>query len=392
MSSGQIAIASWVIHKDLYHPIFQVIDQDGTNYGIAPSYNGSFDLGGFRDEVISGVRVTGGSNLARQFINVYGSRAAATADAEQESFNLAAYAENRFFFLPTVALMTGVKVLRENRDYTDHLAPTKSAERTYDGVNPKVGLLWKPSKDIQVFGDVTRSQDVPDFSDLTQAQFGGVVGFVPLQAQHAWTGEIGTRGTYDRFGWDVTAYRSNVRDEFLNFTTNPNIPAATFNAPKTTHQGLELGGNVDLVRDVTGPNAGDRITLRQVWTYSDFAFDNDAVYKNNKIAGVPDNVLRTTLTYAQREGFYASPFVDWVPNGAWVDHANTLQAPGYALVGVETGYDFSNGVSIFFNGRNLGDNHYISDIGTVTNARKVATSVFYPGEGRSVYAGMRVKF
>ena len=41
--------------------------------------------------------------------------------------------------------------------------------------------------------------------------------------------------------WDATVYPARVKDELLQFTTNADIPASTFNAGSTIHQGLELG-------------------------------------------------------------------------------------------------------------------------------------------------------
>ena len=89
--------------------------------------------------------------------------------------------------------------------------------RTYQGVNPKLGVIWQPVPDVQVFADITRSRDVPDFTDLTQT-IGVTTQFVPLQAQRAWTYEAGTRGRLDGIAWDVTLYRSEVRDELVNFS------------------------------------------------------------------------------------------------------------------------------------------------------------------------------
>lgn len=220
---------------------------------------------------------------------------------------------------------------------------------------------------------------------------------MPLQAQRAWTYEAGTRGRIDRIAWDVTLYRSEIRDELINFSINPglNIPAATFNAPKTLHQGVEAAVSVDVVRDLTG--IGDTIVASQIWTHNDFRFRNDPVFGNNQIAGIPRDVLRTVLIYTHPSGFYVSPSVDWVPQGAFADHANTVQVPGYALVNVQTGIDFKNGVSLFLDARNLTDARYISDISVVTNASATvggaaALAAFYPGNGRSVFGGVRASF
>lgn len=391
LETGVLDLDSWFIHKRLYHPIFQVIDQDGATYGVSPHWTGSFGLAGFRDDLTVGARVFAGNNSALQYVNVAGNRGALTASARQNSANYEGYIDNKFWFLPQVALMTGAKIFRDERDFDNRFAiPNRRAERDYDGFNPKVGLLYQATPTVQFFTDLTRSRDVPDFSDLAQSNLGGLT-FVPLQAQKAWTAEIGTRGSVDRFRFDVTFYRSTVRDELITFNQNAalGIPASTFNAPRTLHQGIELGAGVDLLRDVSGPGAGDRITLSQVWTYSDFHFVRDPVYGDNQIGGIPRHVLRTTLSYARPDGFYLAPAIDWVPQGAFADHANTLRVPSYLLVGVQTGMTFGNGLSVYLDARNLADKRTISDVGPVTNARTVATTIFYPGEGRSVFAGLR---
>ena len=397
---GKLDIDSWAIHKSLYHPIFQVIDQDGWTYGISPHWAGTFDIGGFRNDTILGLRAFAGQNAARQFVNIAGNRGAQTLNALQSAANFEAYGENRFWFLPEVALMTGVKLFSSNRTYSNKggLAASPNvqfANTTYEGVNPKIGLLWQPLPEIQVFGDITRSRDVPDFSDLVQTNTLRTT-FVPLQAQRAWTYEAGARGRVDRLSFDVTLYRADIRDELINFNTASgaaiNLPAATFNAPRTLHQGVEAAIGLDLARDLTG--IGDILGVTQIWTHNDFRFVRDPVYGGNRIAGIPQDVLRTVLSYAHPSGFYLSPSVDWVPQGAFADHANTLKVPGYALFNVQAGIDFANGVSLFVDARNLTDARYVSDISVLANAAASATApvAFYPGVGRAVFGGVRASF
>lgn len=396
---GKLDIDTWAIHKSLYHPIFQVIDQDGWTYGIAPHWAGSFDIAGYRNDTILGLRAFAGQNSALQFVNVAGQRGAQTLRTVQSASNYEAYGENRFWFLPDVALMTGAKAFSSNRTYSNKGGFTGAnrlpafAEETYAGLNPKIGLLWQPLPEIQVFGDITRSRDVPDFSDLVQTNTLNTT-FVPLRAQRAVTYEAGTRGRIDRLSWDVTLYRSEVRDELINFSIDPglNIPAATFNAPRTRHQGVEAAISLDLARNVI--SRGDGLTVSQIWTHNDFRFVRDPVFADNRIAGIPADVLRSVLTYRDSAGFHVSPSVDWVPHGAFADHANTLKVPGYAVFNVAAGFDFRNGVSLFVDARNLTDTRYVSDISVVTNAASVAGGpvAFYPGAGRSVFGGIRAGF
>lgn len=394
LENGQIDFTTWGIHKSLYHPIFQVIDQDSWTYGVAPRYTGQFTVAGLRNQVIAGLRFFGGNNDARQYVNINGGRGAQTLNSRQDAYNYEAYLEDRLYVSPTVALMAGAKAYRNRREYTDYgglpANPTPKADTTtYSGVNPKFGMIWEPRKEVQAFIDITRSADVPDFSDLNQT-IGTTQRFVPLAAQHGWTIEAGTRGQHDRFGWDLTVYRSLLRDQLLQFTVSPDVPASTFNANKTILQGVELGASADVLRDVIGK--GDKITVSQLWNYSDFRFDNDPVYGNNRIAGVPKHVLRTTLAYSRGSRLRVAGTIDWVPTGAYVDYANTLKTPSYVLFGIEASYEFDRGVTLFLDARNLADKRYISDFSTVTDARTANTAVFYPGVGRAFYAGVRYKF
>ena len=216
---------------------------------------------------------------------------------------------------------------------------------------------------------------------------------MPLQAQRAWTVEVGTRGRIDGYGWDLTLFRSNLRGQLLQYTLDPSIPASTFNAGNTVNQGVESAGYLDLARNLAAE--GDRVTLRQVWTWNDFRFRGDRQYGDNRIAGLPPHVLRTTLTYAAPEGRgFIAPVLDWVPQGAWADYANTLRGNHYVKLGLEAGLTVAPGVSVFLDARNLTNKRYVSDLGTIQNAQAAGanTAVFYPGEGRSVYLGTRISF
>jgi iron complex outermembrane receptor protein len=393
---GQLDVTSWAIHKHLNHPIFQVLDQDGWTYGISPRFTGSFNLGGYRNDLIVGARIFAGNNQALQFVNVGNAvRGAQTVNARQVSSNYEAWFENRFFILPQLALTAGLKAYLAQRDFSGTLnmnLPSRVGVDTsvsYSGVNPRVGLLWEPLRDVQVFANITRSADVPDFSDLTQTT-ATTTAFVPLKAQTGTTYEVGTRGRYGVFTWEATAYRADLRNQMLQFNTGVGIPASTFNAPRTQLQGVELAGSVDLSRNLTGNE--DRLTLKQVWTWSDFRFVNDPTYGNNRLPLVPEHVLRTSLTYAHPAGFSITPSVDIVPQGAIVDYRNTFRVPGYALFGVSAAAKLPNGGEAFVDIRNIADKRFISDFGPVVQYSPTATSSFFPGTGRSIYGGVRVKF
>ena len=182
-------------------------------------------------------------------------------------------------------------------------------------------------------------------------------------------------------GWTNSCCSSPRTQAFPHRVSTPVVPIL---------QGIELGLSVDVLRGIA--TTEDKVTVAQLWNYSDFHFVHDAQYGNNKIAGIPPHVLRTTVTYSHPIGFYISPAIDWVPTGAWVDYANTQRVPSYLLLGVQAGMTFENGVSIFLDARNLTNKRYISDFGTVTRYSATGTQTFYPGDGRSIYVGGRVIF
>ncbi|MEX2249707.1 MAG: TonB-dependent receptor, partial [Parvibaculum sp.] len=291
---------------------------------------------------------------------------------------------------PTVALVGGAQGLHSTRKFTNHMAPAQSDETTFSSVSPKAGVLWDFAENAQAFANVSRSYEPPTFSELVQ---GGVFQFVPLDPQRGVTVEIGTRGATKTVAWDLTLYRAWVESELIGYTPGAGIPAATFNAGDTIHQGVEASLTFD-VAAATGfvLPAGALLLLEQAYTWSDFHFDGDPAYGSNKLAGMPPHVYAAALRYRSGTGWDIAPKLEWVPDGGYVDYANRLKAPGYATLGIDGGVDVATGVRLFFDARNLTDKRYVSTYNTITDAALAPTNVFYPGEGRSFFAGVKVAF
>src|SRR3546814_6529696 len=64
----------------------------------------------------------------------------------------------------------------------------------------------------------------------------------------------------------------------LQYSLDSDIPASTFNAGKTLHQGIEAGLLITL------PGG---FSLNQTYTFNDFRFVDDRQYGDNVIAGLP---------------------------------------------------------------------------------------------------------
>lgn len=370
-----LEVGGYMNDKVLYHPIFQVVDQKSVDLGAFGRIKGTYG----QNDFTFGMNLGHGTNDAKRFVNVRGKRGALTADGQQLAKNVEIYGENRFHIDPEWSVIGGLQGTLALRDYTDNRNANNNADKIFRSLNPKLGVMWEPKVDTQVFASVTRSSEVPTFSELVQ---GAGTGFIPVDLQKAWTAEIGIRGVEGPFSWDVTLYHSRVRDELLNFTVTPDVPASTFNADKTIHQGIEFGG---------GWQATDEISFAAIYNLSDFYFDGDSQFGDNELAGAPKHQIRLSAKY-EKDGFFIEPNIEWIPQAAYVDYANNLKSDAHAVAGLKAGYDINENVSLFFDARNLTDEENIGSFSTITNGNTAAANVFYPGGGRSAFGGIAVIF
>jgi iron complex outermembrane receptor protein len=373
--------ATW---KDLDHPIFQVIDQESRNFGAFGRIDWNGQVFGREADLFYGISVREGDLDANQWVNRAGSRGARTAASRQNAEGLDIFAEGRVFVTEQVAVVAGGSYGRADRDYQSFSPPgafNLTAGKTYDWLAPRIGLLWQDDTGAQVYANVTRSVEPPNFSALSPT----AAGFTALQPQEAWTGEVGARGQAGAFTWDVAAYRAELENELLTYTVNPaqGVPAATFNAGETLHQGIEAGLDWEIV---------DGLRLRQTYMWSDFTFAGDVQYGDNRLPVVPEHIYRAELRYQHAAGWFVAPSLEWSIKDAWVDYANTLKTPSYAVANLSGGWAFDNGVTLFVDVRNVFDERYVSNVSAITNARTMATTVFFPGDARSVYAGLSFGF
>lgn len=377
--------AIWGWEKSLYHPIFQVVDQESQTKGAFGRIDWTGQVAGLRADAFYGFSWRDGDLNALRYVNVGGKRGALTANGLQQATGLDVFAEGRLFVTDRLALVAGGSWGRATRDYADRLNPANNDSIDYDWFSPRLGLLWEAESGAQIFANVTRSVEPPTYGALVQAP---LTGFTPVQVQDAWTAEIGTRGRHGAFAWDLTAYRSQIDGEMLNFIVGPDIPAATFNADKTIHQGIEAGLDWRLPFEI----ADGSLLLRQTYNWSDFRFDGDLRWGDNHLPVVPEHQYRAELTWRHASGVFVTPSIEWRISQPYVDYANTMKAPDYALLGLTAGFDVRDGLSVYVDARNLTDERYVGEFSAVTDARTASTAVFFPGEGRSVFVGLRLAY
>jgi len=373
----------FVSARQLFHPIFQVIDQKSLDYGAYARIDHEGTIGSIPVEMTLGTTARFGQVDAKQFLNVAGRRGAPTQVARQEAQTIDSYGELRLTPAAGLSLIAGGIHTHGRRTIANRTTPALSGSRSFDRFAPKLGLIWEPAAAVQLFANVSRSIELPGYSELAQTRFDGLSGFVAVAPQRAWTAEIGTRGRIGIAAWDVALYRADIEGEMLQFAngTAAMVPAATFNADRTRHQGVEAGLTLDLAGFAR---------LRQVYQLNDFRFRNDVVYGDNRLPVIPRQLYRAELRLGT-DAISVTPNVEWLPQGAWADYNNTTRPPGYTLFGVGAEAQLRAGVTVFLDARNLTARKAIGDISAVVTAN-AASIIYYPAERRAIYGGLRARF
>lgn len=330
-------------------------------------------------------------------------------------FNLPLYVENQHYFTKRFSVLTGFQGVFVNRVFKDGFKSEtlgdQSNEDHFLAINPKLGFAyeWKDKSLIYVNG--SRSFQPPSFDEslgIQEGEDGGYV-FRQLHSQGAITAEIGTRGEQGPLRWDVALYRSWVKDELLDQNNADGAPLGTINAAHTIHQGIEAELELELFHSLLAPDrpaarenkdakasppevsrrATDRVVFQQAYTLSDFHFDGDPVYGDNRVAGTPVHFSKAEVRYEHPAGFYLGANVEWNVTKYPVDEANSLYADPYALLGLRMGYRTKQGLRVDFEARNLTDKMYAATVEPLGDARNSDdTASFRPGNGRAFYGGV----
>jgi iron complex outermembrane receptor protein len=364
--------------KSLYHPIFEVIDQEGADRG---GYF-RFDYTGDIVEATIGGELRVGDIRSKRFVNLAGKRGAVRFNADQDARAATLYGELRVKPMERLSLIAGGIYADGKRKQVINVNAASPAQNgtvgraDFDAFSPKFGLLFEPAEDVQLYANYSRSVEFPGFNELAQ-----IASFVALDPQRAWTAEVGTRGKTGPLSWDLTYYRSDIKGELLQFNVGPTIPVSTFNAGRTRHEGVEAAVQLDLT---------DWLRLRQVYNGSNFRFRGDAEFGDNRLPVVPKHVYRAELRIGT-DALHVAPNVEWVPDGPFADYRNLVSTPGYALIGVTGGARIADGIDAFVDIRNITGKKAIGDISAAIAATP-ASAIYYPVERRAISAGLRARF
>lgn len=326
------------------------------------------------------------------------------ADLDQDADNLALNLQYNIPLSKTTEIVADLQYIKNTRELSG-LASTNGSnvsknineKYTYDALNPKLGIIHNLSEQSNVYANISRSMEAPTFNQLVSTNVSPTIVMSPtlanaekksgansidLDEQEALTFEIGTKGEWKDTSWQFSYYYSKVTDELITYADATGTNTITSNyTDKTTHQGIELGFNQGLTKN---------LSTNIVYNYNDFTFD-DGVYKGNQIAGVPKQTIYLELAYNIADTFFIAPNIKFQPDDNYADHKNTMKQDSFNLVGLKVSYKPRTDLTFYTNLNNITDETYETTY-VVRGESTAGQPTFLPGDGFNYTFGMKYTF
>lgn len=379
--------------KDLDHPIFLSFQQKTKHFGGFIDGVLKNNLANLNNEILFGLNLSTANTNAKRFLNLNGSSGKLVLNGDEKSTNAIFFAQDNLSINKKLTLNLGSQFIFSKRDYRDFFLSdgNQSGKRFYHGFSPKFGGIYQQNKNLQFFSNLSSAYEPPTFSELSA---GSLQGLNNISAQKSYTLEIGTRKINGIFNWDFTLYRSHLRDELILFAI-PSANSEAINAKKTIHQGLELAFDSSYFSKIlsqNSQNSGDKIKIKTAYSFNDFRFVDDLNYRNNQIPGAPIHYLRSEIKYENSLGFFIAPNLEISPRGFFIDSANTMRSQSYWLLGLNLGHNINKNFMIYLDARNILNQKHSPTTDVLAKAESNNQNVYFPGNARSLFAGLKFKW
>lgn len=367
----------FALTRDLDHPIFQVIDQQGLRFMGGLRYGRSLDTGALEHRLSVGVDADREDIDNQRFVNVLGAPGALLVSADEAVENLGLYVQDEIVLGKAWRLTLGARYDNVRFSENDRLLGDgdQGDDRSFDRTSPKLGLIYQPRDGFGGFLSVSTAFQTPTKSELSATV--GDTGFnrdlEPQVARHA---ELGVRGTAGRVRYEASIFHTEVEDEILPRTRIQNTTIFG-NVGETRHRGAELAVDVLLPRV---------LMLRFGYAWSENTFTDFGAFTGNVIPGHPEHQGSITLASQRTRGLGGALTLRRT-GSIFLNDANAERQSAFTVVDLSLRYDW-NRWSFFVHGGNLTDERYSSWLAV----NDPNGNFFLPAKGRNVTAGLDVRF
>jgi iron complex outermembrane recepter protein len=354
--------------RDLFHPIFVVIDQDARRYVGHARYRYA------RGAHVLAVGVDADAQQVddRWHVNVGGQPGMQIRDDENLLTNVGVYAQEELALGTRAIVTAGVRMDTIRYDLGDRMPADGDASdvRLFRRVSPKAGLTFAVRNSTVLYGNVATGFEAPTLGELRLPS--GLN--ADVRPQKAVSTEVGLRGDAGRLSFDAAVYRMVVDDEILPETID-NVTVYR-NVARAVHTGLETSLRLRPLRP---------LTVEGTYAYSRFVLDEFGAFSGNRLPGVPAHAgsVRAAMASGRWDGHAA---VVWA-GPTFVSDANTERANAYGVISGGVGYRLGR-VRLFARGENLGDVRYTNRV----QVNDASGFFYYPAPGRHGSGGAEVRW
>jgi len=218
------------------------------------------------------------------------------------------------------SVLAGLRHTHYDQTGYNYLTGAQSSQYAKNGVvTPTLALMFKPAPDTTVYTSYVESLEQGASVGITYANYREQL--APLKSKQY---ELGVKTEHER--WSVTAALFRI-ERGAEYANSANVLVQD---GQSIYQGLELGATTRL---------GSQWQLGGNVMVLDTSYERGSSYQGNRVAGAPDFVAATQLSYAvaQVPGLKLSADAKYT-GATMLNASNGLKLPGYALANVGASY------------------------------------------------------
>jgi len=296
------------------------------------------------------------------------------------------YVQDEFFIVPKLALTLGVRFDLVQYSWEDNF--NTGEENTSDkgsvtSISPKFGLVFHPTENMTLFGNISKGFNPPQISQLYIGSSYSGQPNPDLEPEYLINYEVGIRGN---IGSAIDYQFSLFRMEFKDQIVADGDPPTYENVGDTRHSGLEASVKFNATKSLSGHLS---------YSYLHTEFISDPEYKGNTLRKTPANMLNASLQYSFNFGLIAS--ADYVfMDEYYMDNEEVNIYEGHSLVNAKLLYKFWK-CYVGFRINNILDRNYatwayassVYDYRTGTSSWNKS---YYPGLPRNYTLSVGINF
>ena len=299
----------------------------------------------------------------------------------------------------------------------------------YERLNPSIGITFHPTKNYTTYASYNQSSRAPTSIELGCANPDQPCNLPtqmaddpPLEQVVAKTIEFGARGRLSNgVKWNASIYDATNHDDILFVNSSSASGAGYFtNVSKTTRQGVDLGLAFDINKASMNINYGfllarygSEINLPNE-VNSSASSDLISVKKGDYLPNIPKHHLKIRSDYKVSPRFKVGATVSAYTKSYMMGNENQEhdsstgsglqgETPGYALLNMDSEYNFKDGWSLYVKAINVLDQAYytggrLAESSVQTSDRlhsgdeAEGVASLIPGSPQAAWIGLRHEF